>query len=139
MEYRSYLLTLIQNIRSCWIEWPAGYKIRDFWMLISGGFADCPEVLHHLAFTTGFLYREKEGIAGWLTWCHKALVSWAHIMGTIPKKASRQRGYYFLLDHVCAIVRLVPTACPICPRGPDLRIYFRKFHLLCPRTFILSH
>lgn len=86
MEYRSYLLTLIQNIRSCWIEWPAGYKIRDFWMLISGGFADCPEVLHHLAFTTGFLYREKEGIAGWLTWCHKALVSWALYNGDNTQK-----------------------------------------------------
>ena len=43
-----------------------GIEIGDFGMYILGGFADCPEVLDHLVFPTGFFYGEDGGIqTGW--------------------------------------------------------------------------
>ena len=67
-EYRRCLLNLTQNTTSWWQQSNQhGIEIRNYWMYILRGFTDCPEVLYHPVFATGFFNRKNGGVTGWLT------------------------------------------------------------------------
>lgn len=50
-------------------------EIRDYGMYVLSGFFGGSEVLYYPVFPISF-YEENGDIAGWLSWCNKALVSW---------------------------------------------------------------
>lgn len=49
-------------------------EIRDYGMYVLNGFFGGSEVLYYPVFPISF-YEENGDIAGWLSWCNKALVS----------------------------------------------------------------